>query len=543
MPQTKYIFICGGVMSGIGKGITSASIGRILQDKGYKVTNIKIDPYLNVDAGTMNPVEHGEVFVTDDGMECDQDMGNYERFLEQDMSAFNYMTAGMVYQTVINRERNLGYGGKCVEAVPHITGEIISRITKAGQKAKADFVITEIGGTVGEFQNSLFLEASRMMHLQNPKHVVFVLVSFLPVPRTLGEMKTKPTQYAVRTLNSAGIQPDFIVARGEYPIDEPRKQKLSIFCNLPASNIISAPDIDSIYKVPVNFEKDKLADKILKIFELKPKKKKNNEWLKLVHSITAEKEEVKIGIVGKYFKSGNFTLMDSYISVIEAIKHAAWANKRKPVIQWLDSERYLENEENIKELKEYDGIIVPGGFGGRGVEGKIKAIQFCRVQKIPYLGLCFGMQLATVEFARHVCGMKDAITTEIDPKTTHPIIDVMAEQKENIEHGNMGGSMRLGAYDCKLKKDTKVFALYGQEKISERHRHRYEFNNKYREALEKKGMVFSGINPKRDLVEIIELPDHPFFMGCQFHPELKSRPLKPHPLFMGLIKAAIKKEK
>jgi len=373
--------------------------------------------------------------------------------------------------------------------------------------------------------------------------VVFVLVSFLPVPRTLGEMKTKPTQYAVRTLNSAGIQPDFIVARGEYPIDEPRKQKLSIFCNLPSANIISAPDIDSIYKVPVNFEKDRLGEKILKTFNLKPKKKKNNDWQKLVRAIVAEKEDVKIGIVGKYFKSGNFTLMDSYISVIEAIKHASWANRRKPVIQWLDSEKYIENEENLKELKEYDGIIVPGGFGGRGVEGKIKAIQYCRVQKIPFLGLSFGMQLATVEFARHVCGMKDAITTEIDPKTTHPIIDVMAEQKENIEQGNMGGSMRLGAYDCKLKKDTKAFALYGQEKISERHRHRYEFNNKYREILEKKGLVFSGINPKRDLVEIIELPEHPFFMGCQFHPELKSRPLKPHPLFMGLIKAAIKKEK
>ena len=368
-------------------------------------------------------------------------------------------------------------------------------------------------------------------------------MSFLPVPRTLGEMKTKPTQYAVRTLNSAGIQPDFIVARGEYPIDEPRKQKLSIFCNLPSANIISAPDIDSIYKVPVNFEKDRLGEKILKTFNLKPKKKKNNDWQKLVRAIVAEKEDVKIGIVGKYFKSGNFTLMDSYISVIEAIKHASWANRRKPVIQWLDSEKYIENEENLKELKEYDGIIVPGGFGGRGVEGKIKAIQYCRVQKIPFLGLSFGMQLATVEFARHVCGLKDAITTEIDPKTTHPIIDVMAEQKENIEQGNMGGSMRLGAYDCKLKKDTKAFALYGQEKISERHRHRYEFNNKYREILEKKGLVFSGINPKRDLVEIIELPEHPFFMGCQFHPELKSRPLKPHPLFMGLIKAAIKKEK
>lgn len=539
--KSRFIFVCGGVMSGIGKGITAASISRILKNRGFSVTNIKIDPYLNVDAGTMNPVEHGEVFVTDDGLESDQDLGNYERFLNQDMSRLNYMTQGLVWQTVINKERNLGYAGKCVEPVPHVTDEIIRRIDECAEKTKSDFVTIEIGGTIGEYQNLLFLEAARMVNLRAPERAAFVLVSFLPVPRTLGEMKTKPTQHAVRTLNGAGIQPDFIIARGEYPIDGPRKEKLSLFCNVPPERIIAAPDINSIYKVPLNFEKDNLSDQILKLFKVKSKKRNGHEWEKMVKALESDKKEIKIGIAGKYFKSGGFVLTDSYISVIEAIKHAALVNNRKAVIQWLDSEKYAEDPKSLSELKEYAGIIVPGGFGKRGVEGKIRAIEYCRKNNIPFLGICLGMQLATVEFARNVCNLKDANSTEMNSKTKYPVIDIMEEQKANLETGNMGGSMRLGAYDCRIKKGTNVSKLYKNQDISERHRHRYEFNNKYKDLLEEKGMTFSGMNPKRILVEIIELKDHPYFVGCQFHPELKSRPLDPHPLFLGLIKAACKK--
>ncbi|HNZ84017.1 MAG TPA: CTP synthase [Candidatus Pacearchaeota archaeon] len=541
--MSKYIFVCGGVMSGIGKGITAASIGKILQSKGYSVTNIKIDPYLNVDAGTMNPIEHGEVFVTEDGLECDQDIGNYERFTGQDMFSYNYMTAGQVYKTVIEKERNLEYGGKCVESVPHITQEIIDRVERAGKKTKSDFVITEIGGTVGEFQNSLFLEAARILNFKKPKEVIFVLVSFLPVPRMLGEMKTKPTQYAVRALNSVGIQPDFIIARAEYPLDDLRKQKIATFCNVDAEHTISAPDIKSIYKVPVNFEDEELGNKILKCFGMRSTKKDMHDWRRMIDVMENAKQDVKIGIVGKYFVSGKFTLLDSYISVIEAVKHAAWANNRNPSIQWLNAESYEEDPKNLKELDNFDAIIVPGGFGLRGIEGKIRAIEYCRKKKIPLLGLCLGMQLMTVEFSRNVCGLKDANSTEMNQKTPHPVIHIMQEQAENLKKKNMGGSMRLGAYDCKIEKGTKAFECYKSEMISERHRHRYEFNNDYRDQLAKKGLIFSGINPKRNLVEIIELKDHPFFVACQFHPEFKSAPVVGHPLFNGLIKAGISNKK
>ncbi len=530
-------------MSGIGKGITAASIGKILQSKGYSVTNIKIDPYLNVDAGTMNPIEHGEVFVTEDGLECDQDIGNYERFTGQDMFSYNYMTAGQVYKTVIEKERNLEYGGKCVESVPHITQEIIDRVERAGKKTKSDFVITEIGGTVGEFQNSLFLEAARILNFKKPKEVIFVLVSFLPVPRMLGEMKTKPTQYAVRALNSVGIQPDFIIARAEYPLDDLRKQKIATFCNVDAEHTISAPDIKSIYKVPVNFEDEELGNKILKCFGMRSTKKDMHDWRRMIDVMENAKQDVKIGIVGKYFVSGKFTLLDSYISVIEAVKHAAWANNRNPSIQWLNAESYEEDPKNLKELDNFDAIIVPGGFGLRGIEGKIRAIEYCRKKKIPLLGLCLGMQLMTVEFSRNVCGLKDANSTEMNQKTPHPVIHIMQEQAENLKKKNMGGSMRLGAYDCKIEKGTKAFECYKSEMISERHRHRYEFNNDYRDQLAKKGLIFSGINPKRNLVEIIELKDHPFFVACQFHPEFKSAPVVGHPLFNGLIKAGISNKK
>ena len=541
--MSRYIFVAGGVMSGIGKGVATASIGRILKSKGFKVTAIKIDPYINVDAGTMNPVEHGEVFVTDDGVECDQDVGNYERFLDENLYTENYITTGRVYQAVINRERNLEYGGRCVEVVPDIPNEAISRINKAARKAKADFVLIEIGGTVGEYQNLLFLEAARMLKLNHPKDVVFILVSYLPVPKMIGEMKTKPTQYAVRTLNGAGIQPDIILARSVVPLDERRKKKISIFCNVKPEDVISAPDVNSIYEIPINFEKENLGNRILKKFGLRPRRKHDlAEWGKLVKIIQKTKESVKIGIVGKYFESGSFTLMDSYISVIEAIKHACWFNKRKPEIIWLSAEKYERRPRSVSELKKYDGIIVPGGFGIRGIEGKIKAIEFCRKRKIPYLGLCLGLHLAVVEFARSVCHMAAANSTEFTQNTKFPVIDVMPDQKVLLKEKKYGGTMRLGAYSCQLKKGTKSFESYGRQNyISERHRHRYELNNAFREDLERKGMVMAGINPERDLVEIIELKNHPFFVGTQFHPEFKSRPLKPSPLFREFIKACIKK--
>ena len=528
-------------MSGVGKGVATASIGRILKSRGFKVTAVKIDPYLNVDAGTMNPIEHGEIFVTEDGVECDQDVGNYERFLEENIPRENYMTTGLVYQTVIDRERNLGYDGRCVEVIPHIPEEVIKRLDRAAKKAKADFVMVEIGGTVGEYQNALFLEAGRMMKLTRPNDVIFVLVSYLPIPKMIGEMKTKPTQYAVRAMNSVGIQPDIIIARSAIPIDEPRKRKISIFCNMADKDIISAPDIKSIYEIPVNFEKDRLGDRILAKFGIKARKRGLGEWENLVKKIRRFQQPVRIGIVGKYFGTGSFTLSDSYISVIEAIKHAVWAANRKPEIQWLNAESYEKDPSSIKELKNFNGIIIPGGFGGRGVEGKIKAVEFARINKIPFLGLCYGLQLAVIEFGRNVCGLKGAHTTEVNKNTKHPLIHTLPEQLVNIQEKRMGGSMRLGAYTCEISQGTKAHKAYGVKLISERHRHRYEVNNDFREHLEKRGLVVSGVNPERNLIEIIELKNHPFFVATQFHPEFKSRPLNPHPLFREFIKSALKK--
>ena len=539
--KPKFIFVVGGVMSGVGKGITAASVGRILKLKGYKVTSVKIDPYVNVDAGTMNPVEHGEVFVMDDGTECDQDIGNYERFLEENLTSDNYLTTGKVYQSVINKERNLEYGGRCVEVIPDIPNEVISTIKKAAETNSADFTIVEIGGTTGEYQGLIFLEAARMMKLESPEDVKLILVSYLPVPHHLGEMKTKPTQIASRLLNETGVQADFILGRSEFPLDGPRKRKLSVSCNIKEENIISAPDVDSIYEVLLNFEKENLGDKVLKEFGLKKKSCDLEEWKKLVKTIKTVKEKVKIGIVGKYFQTGKFVLSDSYISVIESVKHASWSLGKKPEITWLSSEEYEKNPKATKEVGDFDGIIVPGGFGSRGVEGKIKVVEFCRKNKIPYFGLCFGMQLAVIEFARNVCGLKDVNSTEIKPECKNPIIDVMLDQKNLLAKKSYGGTMRLGSYGCSLQKNTRAFDAYGKkENIAERHRHRYEFNNKYRDILKEKGMIFSGINSKRDLVEIIELENHPFFIGVQFHPEFKSRPLAPHPLFKEFIKSCIK---
>lgn len=539
--MANYIFVAGGVMSSVGKGAATASIGKILQGKGFKVSAIKIDPYINVDAGTMNPIEHGETFVTDDGTECDQDVGNYERFLNISLSTENYMTTGRVYQSVIQKERNLEFNGRCVEVVPDIPNEVIARIEKVAKKDKADFVMIEIGGTVGEYQNLLFLEAARMMKLKYPKKVLFALVTYLPTIKIIGEMKTKPTQTSARLLNEAGIQPDFILGRASVPLDEPRKRKISVFCNLDPKDVISAPDVDSIYEIPFNYEKEGMGERILKKLKLRPKTKDMKEWNALVNTIKREKPAVKIGIVGKYFESGGFSITDSYISVIEAVKHAAWANNKTPEIHWLSAQSFeTGDKEQLKKINEFDGIIVPGGFGTRGTEGKIRAIEYCRKNKIPFLGLCLGLQLAVIEFSRNVCGIKDATSREFDSKAKNPVIDLMEEQKELMEKKNYGGTMRLGAWDCSLKKGTVAAKAYKEENISERHRHRYEVNNNYRDLLVSKGLVVSGANNKKDLVEIIELKDHPFFVAVQFHPELKSRPLVPHPLFREFIKITSK---
>ena len=540
----KYIFVVGGVMSGVGKGIATSSLGAILKARDFNVTALKIDPYINVDAGTMNPVEHGETFVLDSGLETDQDMGNYERFIDVTMPSENYMTTGSIYESVIHRERNLEYQGKCVQVVPHIPLEVIQRIKKASEKAKSDITIIEIGGTVGEYENILFMEAIRLLKIKNPDDVITVMVSYLPVPHASGEMKTKPTQHAVRTLNGTGIQPDVILARSETFLDQKRKEKISLFCNVPERYVISAPDVESVYEVPINFERDDLSRLILKKLGLKYKKTDLKNWFNLVENIKHPEKKVKVGIVGKYFGTGDFILSDSYISVIEAVKHAAYRNKAKPHIDWINSEQFEKEPEKLESLRQYDGVIIPGGFGHRGVEGKIKTIQFLRENKIPFLGLCYGMQLAVIEYARHVLNLTDANTTEINRDAKNPVIDIMPEQKKNLEDKNYGATMRLGAYPAILKKNTLAFRAYEKTKISERHRHRWEVNPDYIEKLEKIGLIFSGKSPNRKLMEIAELPQnvHPFFVGTQFHPEFKSRPLSPHPLFLEFIKTALKKK-
>ncbi|MGM0438860.1 MAG: CTP synthase [Patescibacteria group bacterium] len=534
----KYIFVAGGVMSGIGKGIATASIGRILKSKGFTVSAVKIDPYVNVDAGTMNPVEHGEVFVTKDGAECDQDIGNYERFFNQELTKKNYITTGKVYKSVIEKERNLEYDGKCVEVVPDIPNETIRRIKKAANDDNVEITLIEIGGTIGEYQNLLFLEAARMMKLEEPEKVLFILVSYLPTPKTIGEMKTKPTQNASRRLNEAGIQPDMILGRAETPLDGPRREKISNFCNVDKEFIISAPDVESIYTIPLNFQKENLGNKILKKFGLEEKNNELKRWKDLVKNSESGTKKVSIAIVGKYFETGQFTLTDSYISVIEAVKHASWDLDIDIDINWIFAEKFEEDEEAIKEIDEYDGIIIPGGFGSRGVEGKIKTISYCRKNNIPFLGLCLGMQLSVIEFARNICELKNANSTEFNNNCQEPVIDVMDEQKELIKKKNFGGTMRLGEYSCKIEDDSKSYNLYKKTNILERHRHRYEFNNEYADKLKKAGLKLAGRNPESNLVEIIEIEDHPFFVGVQFHPELKSGPLRPHPLFKGFLKAS-----
>ena len=534
--MSKYIFIVGGVMSGVGKGITSASIGKLLQARGCTVTAVKIDPYINVDAGTMNPVEHGEVFVTRDGDETDQDIGNYERFLNTDITSKNYMTTGRVYLSVITRERNLEYAGKCVEVVPHIPQEVISRIKKAARSAKADITLIEVGGTIGEYQNILFLEAARMMHLEKPDDVLFVLVSYLPVPHNLGEMKTKPTQYAAKSLNSTGIQPDFIIARSPVALDAPRKKKISLSCSVAPQDVISAPDMDSVYDIPLMFAKEKLDERILARFGIKRARKANwDDWKKFVaNSKRKTNTRVRVGIVAKYIDSGDFTLSDSYISVVEALKHAAAAEKLHVDIEWLSTTAL-----DTQKLRNLDGIIIPQGWGSRGSEEKIKAITYAREKRLPYLGLCYGMQMAVIEFARNKLKLKDANSLEVAPKTKRPVIYIMPDQEEYLKAKQYGGTIRLGAYPCKIKAGTRTADLYGKTTLkNERHRHRYEVNPIYHERLEKRGLTISGTSPDKKLVEIIEITDHPFFIGTQFHPEYISRPLAPHPLFRGFLRAA-----
>ncbi len=547
-------------MSGVGKGVASASIGKILQARGFNVTALKIDPYVNVDAGTMNPTEHGEVFVLDDGMECDQDMGNYERFLDRDLTRANYMTTGSIYLDVIRRERNLEYGGKSVSVVPYIPLEVIGRIDRAAARARADIALIEIGGTVGEYENILFLEAVRILRLKKPKDVLVALVSSIPALGAGGtELKTKPTQHAVRQLNGVGLQPDLIFGSAPVPLDKKRKEKLSMMCGVAEEDVISAPNVLSIYDVPLNFEREGLSDRIITKLGLHSRKHDLKEWraLSRVIRMTANdsKKQVRIGVVGKYFDSGNFMLADSYISVLEALKHAAYYWKRQPIIEWINAEDFERGHGGkrspakaaaaLKSLGRYDGIVIPGGFGSRGIEGKIAAIQYCRTHKIPYFGLCYGMQLAVIEFARHVAGLKRANTTEIDPRTSAPVIDIMPEQKKNVTSKDYGATMRLGAYPAALAKGTIAIGAYGEPLISERHRHRYEVNPEFIPTLVKHGLVFSGTSPDRRLMEIAELPrtKHPFFLGTQFHPELKSRPLRPHPLFKEFMKVAVRRGK
>jgi CTP synthase len=538
--MVSYIIITGGVISGLGKGITTASIGKILQLHGYKVTAMKIDPYMNCDAGTLRPTEHGEVWVTEDGGEIDQDLGHYERFLDINIPKYHNITTGQVYGKVIEKERKGKYLGKTVQPIPHVTDEIKYRIRKPSIENSWDFVMVEIGGTVGDYENVLFLEAVRQMKLEGDS-VLYLHVTYVPVLDTLGEAKTKPTQHSVKLLREIGIQPDFIITRSEEPLDNVRREKIAMFCNVHEEDVISDSNIDNVYAVTLLFEKQELCTKILK--KLKLRKEHNNleRWERFIKKVRTLKKSITIGIVGKYFDIGTSQLSDSYISVIEAVKHAAWNNNLRPDIRWINSKIFEKNPKKLSTLDKLDGIIVPGGFGLSGIQGKIDTIRYSREHGIPYLGLCLGMQLAVVEYAQNVCGLEDAHSTEVVKKTTNPVIDFIPDQVKIVQESRYGATMRLGAYPAILKKDSLVHKLYGKNKVYERHRHRYEVNPKYVEKLEQCGLIFSGRSPDGILMEFMEIPDHPFFVATQAHPEFKSRPMKPAPLFQGLIKAAAKR--
>jgi CTP synthase len=538
--MVNYIIITGGVISGLGKGITTASIGKILQLHGYKVTAIKIDPYMNCDAGTLRPTEHGEVWVTEDGGEIDQDLGHYERFLDINIPKNQNITTGQVYSAVIEKERNGKYLGKTVQPIPHITNEIKQRIRRPAKENGFDFVLVEIGGTVGDYENVLFLEAVRQMKMEGDK-VLYVHVTYVPALEALGEAKTKPTQHSVKRLREIGIQPDFIITRARKTLDSVRREKIAMFCNIHEEDVISNEDVDNVYSVSLLFERQELCKKILKKLNLRKDQNNMEEWDKFIKKIRRLKNTITIGIVGKYFDIGTSQLSDSYISVIEAVKHAAWNNNLMPDIRWIDSKIFEEDPGKLSTLDELDGIIIPGGFGSSGIQGKIDTIRYAREHDIPFLGLCLGMQLAVVEYAQNVCKIKGANTVEVDKKAKHPVIDFIPDQVKIIQDSRYGATMRLGAWPAILKKGTIAYKLYGTGKVSERHRHRYEVNPDYVERLEKCGLVFSGRSPDGILMEFMEIPDHCYFVATQAHPEFKSRPMKPAPLFSGFIKAAKKR--
>lgn len=533
--MTKYIFVTGGVVSSLGKGIVAASVGRVLKNRGLKVTLQKFDPYLNVDPGTMSPYQHGEVFVTEDGAETDLDLGHYERFIDVNLGQYSNVTAGRVYSSIIEKERRGDYLGGTVQVIPHVTNEIKSRVLLAGESSDADVVITEIGGTTGDIESLPFLEAIRQIRSDlGRENVCYIHCTLLPYIKAAGEMKTKPTQQSVKELRGLGIQPDIIVVRNELALTDELRAKISLFCDIPKQNVIESRDVSNLYELPVNLKAQKIDDIVLKHFGLSAPEADLTEWLALVDRVDNLKENVKIALVGKYVE-----LHDAYISVVESLKHAGYKHNSKITIDWIQSEDVTE--ENVNDyLKDADGILVPGGFGDRGVEGKITAIKYARENKVPFFGICLGMQLAAVEFARNVCGLTGAHSSELDPNTPYPIINLLPDQEDVVE---MGGTLRLGSYPCTLAEGSVAHKEYGEINITERHRHRYEFNNFYRERLTDKGLVLSGVSPDGRLVEIVELPEHPWFVAGQFHPEFKSRPEKAHPLFAGFIRASLENRK
>jgi len=532
MTETKYIFVTGGVVSSLGKGITAASLGRLLKSRGITVSIQKLDPYINVDPGTMNPYQHGEVYVTEDGAETDLDLGHYERFIDVNLGKANNVTTGMVYWNVITRERRGDYLGGTVQVIPHITNEIKSRMRQVTRDEKFDVVICEIGGTVGDIESLPFLEAIRQFRNEVGRdNCINIHVTLIPFLETTREFKTKPTQHSVNKLREIGIQPDIIICQSREPVSLELKEKISLFCDVAKEAVIGLADVPLLYEVPLTLEREGLDDIVLKYLKLPTRKGDLTEWAKIVEEMKNPEKQIQIAIVGKYTELG-----DSYISIVESLKHGGIASRAALEIKWVNAEK-LEEEENIEPIfREVQGILVPGGFGSRGIEGKIRAIRFARENRIPFLGLCLGMQTAVIEFARNVCGMKGANSSEFDPETKFPVIDLLPEQKGVTDKG---GTMRLGAYPCKIKKGTLLYQAYQQEEVNERHRHRYELNNDFRKELGEAGMVFSGIYQQADLVEVVEITEHPWFLATQYHPEFKSRPTRPHPLFRDFVKAAV----
>ena len=532
--SVKYVFVTGGVVSGLGKGITAASLGRLLKARGYSVTMQKFDPYINVDPGTMNPIQHGEVFVTDDGTETDLDLGHYERFIDENLDHNSNVTTGKVYSTVLQKERHGDYGGGTVQVIPHITNEIKSRFYRAKTEDEEKIAIIEVGGTVGDIESQPFLEAIRQFqHDIGHENAIMIHVTLIPYLKASGELKTKPTQTSVKALQSIGIMPDILVCRSEYPLSQGLKDKIALFCNVPSSHVLQNLDVEYLYEAPLAMEKENLADVVLECLHLSDPEPDLSDWTDMVEALRNLKHHVTIALVGKYI-----ALHDAYLSVVEALKHGGIKNSAEVDLTWIDSEKL--NKDNVEEiLGDVDGIIVPGGFGGRGVDGMIAAAEFARTHKIPYLGLCLGMQVAIIEYARNMCGYQDAHSIELDPDTMHPVIALMPDQNDVTD---LGGTLRLGSYPCELKDGTLARELYGSSLIHERHRHRYEVNNDYRKPLTDAGMVLSGISPDGHIVEMIELKkeDHPFYVGTQAHPEFKSRPNRPHPLFRGFVAAALK---